>query len=123
MKIIISAFLGILLFEFLIVSNSANAAEKSCSYDPNLGKPNPLGMRAYITVKTEKGNIVFVYEQFPSIVAEKITISNRRELVFYGTNIKKARQILLQNPKYYSELVGYEDSEGFAPVNAVLTCR
>ena len=80
-------------------------------------------MRAYITAKTEKGNTVFVYEQFPSIVAEKITISNRRELVFYGINIKKARQILLQNPQYYSELIGYEDSEGFAPVNAVLTCR
>lgn len=42
--------------------------------------------------------------------------------MFYGINLKKARQILLQNPQYYSELVGYEDPEGFAPVNAVLIC-
>ena len=119
---LISCFLGG-IFLLLIVSNSANAAEKFCSYDSKTGKPNPLGMRTYITVETREGNTIFIYEQFPSIVAEKITISNRRELVFYGINIKKARQILLKNPKYYYELVGYEDPDGFAPVNAVLTCE
>ena len=122
MKAVISGFFGAWLF-LLLVAPSANAAPKSCSYDPNSGKPNPLGMRAYITVETKEGNTVFVYEQFPSIVAEKITISNRRELVFYGINIKKARQILLKNPKYYSELVGYQDPDGFAPVNAALICH
>ncbi|EDX75544.1 hypothetical protein MC7420_1462 [Coleofasciculus chthonoplastes PCC 7420] len=34
-----------------------------------------------------------------------------------------ARVILLQNKNYYSELVGYDDPEGFAPVNEVLTCE
>lgn len=122
-KIVVSGFLGALLFLFLIMTNPVTAAEKVCSYNPNLGKPNPLGMRSYITVETKEGNTVFVYEQFPSIVAEKITIYNRRELVFYGINIKTARHILLKNTKYYSELVGYEDPDGFAPVNAVLTCE
>ncbi len=121
-NVVILCFLGG-IFLLLIASNSANAAEKFCSYDPKIGKPNPLGMRTYITVETREGNTIFIYEQFPSIVAEKITISHRRELVFYGINIKKARQILLKNPKYYFELVGYEDPDGFAPVNAVLTCE
>lgn len=118
---IISSFLVAGLF-VLVVGNKPTTAE-TCDYNPNLGKPNPLGMRAYITARTDKGNTIFVFEQFPSIVGEKITIANKRELVFYGINIKKARQILLKNPQYYSELVGYEDPEGSAPVNTVLTCR
>lgn len=116
---IISRLLGAGLF--VLIWNKPTTAE-TCDYDPNSGKANPLGMRAYITARIEKGNTIFVFEQFASIVAE-ITIANKRELVFYGINIKKARQILLKNPQYYSELVGYEDPEGFAPVNTVLTCR
>jgi hypothetical protein len=29
---------------------------------------------------------------------------------------------MLNNSDYYSELVGYADPEGFAPMDAVLTC-
>lgn len=65
-----SVFWGLLFL--LLIGSSANAAEKTCSYNPKSGKPNPLGMRAYITVKTDKGNTIFIYEQFPSIVAKKL---------------------------------------------------
>jgi hypothetical protein len=29
---------------------------------------------------------------------------------------------MLQDPGYYNELVGYPAPEGFAPMNAILTC-
>ncbi|HEY9845606.1 MAG TPA: hypothetical protein V6D03_05350 [Candidatus Caenarcaniphilales bacterium] len=80
-------------------------------------------MRSYITAKEDSGNTTFVYEQFPSQVGENITIANRRELVFYKTNIQKARALLLKNKNYYSALVGYEDPQGFSPINSTLVCR
>ncbi len=82
-------------------------------------------MRAFITIKEKEGNTTFIYEQFPSPLgdANKVTIASKRELTFYEKNLDTARVILIQNKKYYSELVGYEDREGFAPVNAVLSCK
>lgn len=80
-------------------------------------------MRTYITAKEESGDTTFVYEEFPAPVSENVTLSTTRELVFYKTNISEARTLLLHNRNYYSELVGYEDPEGFAPVNAVFACH
>lgn len=109
---------------FCLFSYPTIAAARTCSYDHNLGKPNPLGMRAYITLTENSGDTTAIFEQFPSNLGiDRVTIANRREMVFYGRNVTQARQLLLQKPQYYSELVGYEDSEGFAPVNAVLTCQ
>ncbi|MEB3338695.1 MAG: hypothetical protein VKJ46_14595 [Leptolyngbyaceae bacterium] len=99
--------------------------KKTCSFDPSLGKPNPLGMRAFITIQEEEGYTSVIFEQFSSRIDSKraVTISTRRELNFHNTNLKQTRTLLLQTPQYYSELVGYEDPDGFAPVNRVLTCR
>ncbi len=96
-----------------------------CQYDPDLGVPNPLGMRAYITVTEEDGNTTFLFEQFPSNLGLDIpaTIASIRQLTMYGVDVEQARQIMLQKPAYYSELVGYSDPEGFTQVNQVLTCR
>jgi hypothetical protein len=114
--------LGVLFFPF---SCAASKTERTCQYNPDSGKPNPLGMRAFITIKEKEGNTTFIYEQFPSPLgdANKVTIASKRELTFYEKNLDTARVILIQNKKYYSELVGYEDSEGFSPVNAVLSCK
>ena len=103
---------------------SAESAQ-TCQFDPDLGLPNPLGMRSYITIEAADGDTIFLYEQFPSITGSgevNATIASNRVLTFYGVGIEDARQLMLDNPDYYSELVGYQDSEGFAPVNAVLTC-
>jgi hypothetical protein len=101
-------------------SNASDA--NTCRYNPELGQPNPLGFRAYISLVEEEGNTRVIFEQLPSNLADKITIASQRELTFYGTPIETARIILLQNPEYYNELVGYEAPEGFAPVNEVLSC-
>ena len=123
MKINQLRFLVLLPFLLLPLSCSASNPGITCQFDPESGKPNPLGMRAYITITEKEGNTYVVFEQFPSNVADKITIANKREMILSETPLDTARVILLQNPDYYSELVGYEDPEGFAPVNEVLTCQ
>lgn len=117
--------LNILNLSFLwlvYISSKAIATSPTCSYDPSLGI-NPLGMRAYITITQKNKDTVFTYEQFPRIISKKVTLAQQRTLTFYDMNITQARQVLVQNPQYYSELVGYNDPEGFAMVNAVLACR
>ena len=105
---------------------TAAAPSRTCSYDPNSGVPNPLGMRAYVTLTEEKEETTVLFEQFPSPVGGgqvPVTIASSRRLTFYGMKVDRVRALMLQDPHYYTELVGYEDPEGFAPVNAVLVCH
>lgn len=110
-------------------TNPSPPATATCAFDPNLGKPNPLGMRSYITLSETEGNTTVVYDVFPSPVSSPnqsprpVTISSRREMIFYNTNIAAARQLLLDEPIYYSTLLNSTRTEDFAAVNAVLTCR
>jgi hypothetical protein len=103
----------------------------TCAFDPNSGKQNPLGMRALVTLSESDGHTTVVFEQLPSPVGGRedivnrpqVTIAQSRRLIFYNTNIATARRFLLEAPIYYDTLLGSESSEGFAPVNATLTCR
>lgn len=119
---------GSLAFISLAVVAPGSQAEptRTCQFDPDLGEPNPLGMRSYISITEEDGNTTFLFEQFPSPVGDDnpipVTIASNRMLTFYGTDIDEARRLMLNHPIYYSELVGYADPEGFGRVNAVLTC-
>lgn len=125
MKITLSHVSSTLVILFFSFSCAAANSGRTCEYNPDLGIPNPLGMRSFISLKEADGNTTVIYEQLPSPVAggEKVTIGTKRELTFYQTTIDTARVKLLQNKNYYSELVGYEDKEGFEPVNKVLTCQ
>jgi hypothetical protein len=118
---------GLCVVSLLLLSKTTLAEpSQTCAYNPNSGAPNPLGMRAYITITEEKGDTTFLFEQFPSPVtggAEQVTIASSRALTFYGIKVDRARRLMLQNPTYYAELVGYDDPQGFAPVNAVLACH
>jgi hypothetical protein len=105
------------------------APTTACAFDPSLGKPNPLGMRSFISITEAGGNTTFVYEQFPSPVSvtggsgAPVTIAQRRTMIFYNTPVAAARQQMLSVPTYYTTLLGSAAPDGFAPVNAVLTCR
>ncbi|MFP4121898.1 hypothetical protein [Coleofasciculus sp.] len=123
MKINSSKLIIALAFIIFPLSCAASSGGRVCQYNPESGKPNPLGMRAYITITEDEGSTIVTYEQFPSTVDENITLTTKRELTFHDTPLDTARVILLQNKNYYSELVGYDDPEGFAPVNEVLTCE
>lgn len=116
------------LLAVTVMAGAAHAEPtRVCAYDPDSGQPNPLGMRAYITITEEDGNTTFLFEQFPSHVgidpSVPVTIASSRELTFYETPLDQARTLMLQNPAYYSELVGYSDPEGFAPVDQVMGCQ
>jgi len=122
-----AAIIGSLAVIGLAVFPSVLKAEPTriCQFDPDLGVPNPLGMRSYLTISEEDGNTTFVFEQFPSNIGNgqvPATIASQRFLTFYETELAAARRLMLQNSEFYAELVGYSDSEGFAPVNDVLTC-
>jgi hypothetical protein len=131
MKVFITTVIGTINFCCLVVlglnHQQAQSTEKhiTCSYSPKSGKPNPLGMRTFITAIEENGNSTFVYEQFPSVVSanKPITVEVKRTMIFYDTDIKEARATLRENYDYYSELVGYPDSEGFTLVDEVLECK
>jgi hypothetical protein len=118
--------MGLTAVTLLMLSTTAKAEPtQTCQFDPDLGQPNPLGMRAFVTITEEDGNTAFLFEQFPSNAGDgevPVTIASNRILTFYETGLDDARQLMLQNPSYYSELVGYSDPEGFSPVNAVLSC-
>ncbi|MFZ4640762.1 MAG: hypothetical protein ACOYMP_10225 [Nodosilinea sp.] len=99
-----------------------------CAFNPDLGLPNPLGMRAYVTITEAEGNTTFLFEQFPAIVTHdrlqvEATLALTRQVVFYKTGLEQARQIMLHHPSYYADLVGYADGEGFGPLNGVLACH
>lgn len=96
-----------------------------CSYDPSAGAPNPLGMRTFITLTEANGATEVVYEQFGSPVPGPVEaiFTTERSLTFPNRAIDQVRQLLLNNPTYYRELVGFSDPDGFAPVNDTLICR
>ena len=131
MKVFINTVVGIVCFYGLVAlglnHQQVQSTERqiTCSYDPQSSKPNPLGMRTFITGVEKNGNSIFIYEQFPSVVTgdRPITIENKRTLTFYETKIEQARIILRENPDYYSELVGYDDPEGFDAIDEVLKCK
>lgn len=107
-------------------SQPASNPIRTCAYNPDSGQPNPLGMRAVITAVEQDSDTTFRFDQFPTPVGGQqpgVAIASRRELTFYSVNLEQARQLLLQNPNYYSELLGYNAPEGFAAIDAVLTCR
>jgi hypothetical protein len=73
------------------VPSPAQAATPTatCGYNPDSGKPNPLGMRTLVTLEETEGNTTVKYEQFPSPVGggnPPTTIASERQLVFYKTN-------------------------------------
>jgi hypothetical protein len=100
----------------------------TCAYDPNTGKPNPLGMRAYVTILEVNGDSIFTFEQFPSNVANKdntaATIEQQRKLTFYSVPIQKARELMLKNSSYYEELLGYKpEANAYKALDDLFVCK
>ncbi|MBW4418464.1 MAG: hypothetical protein KME13_04465 [Myxacorys californica WJT36-NPBG1] len=97
----------------------------TCSFNSNAGTPNPLGMRTLVTLTEMDGNTTVKYEQLPTPVGGTVaaTIASERELILYKTNVAQARQLFLSDPKYYNELRGSSDGDGFKAVNDTLICQ
>ncbi|MGD1856227.1 MAG: hypothetical protein ACFB2W_18455 [Leptolyngbyaceae cyanobacterium] len=97
----------------------------TCRYDPSTGTPNPLGMRTFISLTETDGTTEVTYEQLGTMVpgAVEAVLTTQRSLLFPNRSIDAVRQLLVNTPTYYQELVGFADPEGFAPVNATLVCQ
>lgn len=98
---------------------------QSCAYDPASGKPNPLGDRAALTIEETGGNTVFTYQEVPSRVnrgPSVVVVAPKREITLENTSLEAAKQILLNNPAFYNDLIGYESATGFGVVSASLSC-
>ena len=96
-----------------------------CSYDPSTGVPNPLGMRTFITLTETDGTTEVVYQQLGTFVPGPVEaiFTSERSLIFPNRSIDRARQLLLSDASYYQELVGFDDPDGFAPIDDTLICR
>jgi hypothetical protein len=101
----------------------------TCAYNPDSGKPNPLGMRSFVTVVEVSGDTTFTFEVFPSNLGIKdgppATIAQQRKLTLYKTDITKARALFLKNPQYYEELLGSKPSAdmGYKQIDALFLCK
>jgi hypothetical protein len=107
-------------------ANKVSNSNVVCQYNPEkTSKPNPLGMRTFVRLTLRGSDVTATYEQFPSIVSADpvpVTRSLIRYLTLPNRSLDSARQTLLERNDLWNELVGYEDSEGFKPVNDVLFC-
>jgi hypothetical protein len=120
-----TALLGLTITLPIVAQAETSNLAATCAFDTGMGKPNPLGMRAYITAVEVNGDTTFTYEQFPSNVSGDVpaTIAQERKLTFYNTNVTKARDLMLKNPVYYEELVGFKDAARFKEVNDLMRCQ
>ncbi|NJR67230.1 MAG: hypothetical protein HC771_00145 [Synechococcales cyanobacterium CRU_2_2] len=98
---------------------------RSCAYDPSSGKPNPLAGKAFVSINEIDGDTVFTYQPLPTKLNQNSTravVAQQRELTLEDVPLEEGRQLLASNAAYYSELLGYDSSTGFGPVNESLTC-
>jgi hypothetical protein len=122
-----TAVLGLTITLPIVTQAQTSNLAATCAFDTGMGKPNPLGMRAYITAVEINGDTTFTYEQFPSNVNGETgvpaTIAQQRKLTFYRIDVIKARDLMLKNPVYYEELVGFKDAARFKEVNDLMRCQ
>ncbi len=109
----------------MVVAQASNVPTQSCSFDPASGKSNPLGDRAAITINEINGDTTFTYQEIPSRSnrgPSVVVVSPKREITLENTGLDAAKQVLLENPEYYNDLIGYPSANGFGSVNNSLSC-
>lgn len=98
------------------------ASATLCAYDPSGDKPNPLGMRSYVSVVSTKPNQTrFIYDAFGNAAHDG---AKQRELVV-ALPLAKARAMMRSNAKAFSALTGDVYPAGdvtYARIDAVLKC-
>ncbi|MBE9012822.1 hypothetical protein IQ250_21720 [Pseudanabaenaceae cyanobacterium LEGE 13415] len=97
-----------------------------CQIQPRANQPSPLGMRTTLDVEEKGGDVTFTYKNLPTPVSADqppVTIEQSRTMIFYKTTLAAARERMLKDPKYFAELRGSSDAEGFKPINDLLVCQ
>lgn len=102
-----------------------------CRYDPESGFPNALGMRTYISLTEADGNTTFTLDRFatfvtnPENIDQAADVTEVRSLTLYDTPIAEARQLMIDQPFYYAELLEVDEDSldaGFEAVDQTLGC-
>jgi hypothetical protein len=102
-----------------------------CAFDPELGVPNPLGMRSLVTLQENDEGVIVRLERLPGNAGTGVvaaTIAETRELFLADVAIDEARKMLRDEPKLYWELIecseycGSDESELFDTLDAALSC-
>ena len=111
----------------LAITPTAQTAEVTrCQVQPRPNQPSPLGMRVGLDVEAAAGNVTFKYRNFPSPVSSAqppATIAQERTLIFYNSTLAAARQRMVNDPKYFDELRGFQDSQTFKQFDSLLVCK
>ncbi len=103
-----------------------------CYYNPESGFSNALGMRTYITVTEAEGNTTFTLDRFAAFVTnpentdQPADVTEVRSLTLYNVPIAEARQIMIDQPFYYAELLEVDEAvleTGFKEVDRTLSCE
>ena len=114
------------------LTESAEGMMTVCQFDPSSGALNVLGMRTALTVTESGGNTAFVLDRFPAFVTspdnttQRADVSEVRSLTLYDTPLAEARQLMIDQPFYYAELLEVDEvDEGFSfsEVNDTLSCE
>lgn len=97
----------------------------TCEYDPDAGRPNPLGERAFVRVEQVGSDAVFTYDRLLSVVraGERITIESARRLVVYGRSVEAGRALLSTRDDLVETLFGESTPVPWSMIDAVLSCR
>lgn len=108
-----------------MIANSITIALASsvllCSYDPASGQPNPLGMRAYISIVSTAATTRFLYDAFGNAANEGAT---KRELDIQSP-LKRARTLMRTDPAAYAALIGEKpdpNDDTYAHLDPLLKC-
>jgi hypothetical protein len=102
-----------------------------CAFDPELGVPNPLGMRSLATLSESEYGVIVRLERLPGHAGKGLvpaTIAETRELFLVGVAIDEARTRVVKEPQLDWELLeciehcGADDRDRFETLDAALSC-
>ena len=100
----------------------ALAAATVCLYDPSSAKPNPIGMRAYVSIVSESPTKTrFLYDSFGTAAHEG---AGKREITI-NAPLTSARVIMRTNRKAWAALIGElvdQTDDTYARLDPLLKC-
>lgn len=95
----------------------------TCYYNPDGGKPNPLGMRHFVTLTQVGPDVMFKNTQFPAFVSQGAAASYEVTVQVMNVNVEQARKLFVDSSKKLSgELLGAEKDMA-KDINATLICK
>jgi len=99
------------------------ASATFCAYDPSSARPNPLGMRAYVSIYYAAPRLTsFLYDNFGNVVHDGAA---KRKLTLH-VSLAQARAVMRKNPSAWAALTGSSavdpNDDTYARLDPLLKC-